>query len=108
MNFENIGRLLVRVTFYVTLINVLLCLGSLNGSVNRVYSLVFGRVFKGLDAIILYVTPLVILFLLLVYVALTYLLKKDKKLNFQLMTYSLFIIWYLTLTYIRLVLNYEH
>jgi hypothetical protein len=107
MMFQKIGKWIIRFTLVNVLVSILFLSTSLIEWVERnVYSFVFGQLLIDLDTIILYIAPAVEMVLMLLYVILTIVLRRNREFNMQMVIYSLLILLFLLSSYIHLVVNY--
>jgi hypothetical protein len=105
--FQKIGKWIIRFTLVNVLVSILFLSTSLIEWVERnVYSFVFGQLLIDLDTIILYIAPAVEMVLMLLYVILTIVLRRNREFNMQMVIYSLLILLFLLSSYIHLVVNY--
>jgi hypothetical protein len=103
MTFDKFGKILVKATSVILIIEIILWFSSINLKVERFYSYLFDDVISGGDTILLYIIPILNVIFLISYLIISYLFKKSKILNFQILMFALFYLLYLISSYVFLM-----
>jgi hypothetical protein len=105
MKYELFGKRVIKVTLIILIVEILLRITALIPKLYTIYSDFFAGIMGDFNILILYFVPFLNMLLLIVYLIGTYISKKNKNLNFQIIMYIMFYILFLVSSYIFVVIK---
>jgi len=103
MKNELLGKKVINITFIILLLEVLIRITALVPKVNIFYADLFAGIALDFNIIILYIIPFLNMFMLILYLISTYILKWSKNWNFQILMYIMFYLLFLINSYMFLL-----